>query len=49
MNETVIDRLMDMARAQGATYPTFAVSSDEDVIVVDTDSGRTWMVELKEF
>ncbi len=47
--EEIEDALLNMARDQGAAYPTFAHSSDDKPVILDTDSGRTWAVELREF
>jgi hypothetical protein len=41
--------LLDMARDEGAEYPTFAESTGTEPVITDTASGRTWKVELKEF
>lgn len=48
-SEQLTDSLLDMARRKGATQPVFADSSDDLIVIVDIDSGRTWTVRLKEF
>ncbi len=48
--EAVLDKITDMARdLEGAKYPTVAESSDGEVVIVDTDSGRTFKLALEEF
>ena len=47
--EQISDYLLDLARQAGATYPIVADSSDNELVILDTDSGRTWMVRLEEF
>lgn len=38
-----------LARNDGAEYPVFGDSSDGEPVIVDTGSGRTWKIELREF
>lgn len=44
------DKLLDLARMHGAQYPTLAdCASEEDaILIVDSDSGRMWVVTLRE-
>ena len=50
MNEEIENWILDMAWAQGAAFPEIAYTADgTQIVVIDTDSGRTWKVDLKEF
>lgn len=49
MSKAMIEAILDMAREKGAKYPSFADSSDDMPVIVDTDSGRTWKLTLVEF
>lgn len=43
----IVNRILHAARIEGAVYPTVA-DTDEGLVIVDTDSGRTWRVRLEE-
>lgn len=47
--KAVADRVLAMAKADGAEYPALAISSSMEPIIIDTGSGRTWFIELREF
>lgn len=43
----IINRLLAAARNEGAVYPTVA-DTEDGLVIVDTDSGRTWRVTVEE-
>ncbi len=47
--ESYGDWLLEIARRDGAEYPTLTESSDGAPVIVDTASGRTWKIKLEEF
>ena len=51
--KTLEDRLLWMARDKGATSPTLALTppgyDDDEIIILDTDSGQTWRVVLQKY
>ena len=40
--------VLELARQNGAEYPTLAQTSDDRMSVMDTGSGRVWVIELRE-
>lgn len=47
-NNDLYEALMQKAREHGAKYPAVADShgTGGDIVIVDTDSGQCWSVEL---
>lgn len=46
LKDRLFDAAMDAARSKGATSPTEAVSSDGGLVIVDTDSGDCYRIEI---
>jgi hypothetical protein len=42
------DTVGRLAKNAGAVYPTIGESSNGDAVIVDTDSRRVWVIELRE-
>ncbi len=45
--EKLLDTVLDKAREAGAAYPTIGEASSGEAMIVDTDSGRVWAIEIK--
>jgi hypothetical protein len=40
--------VLELARQNGAEYPILVQTSDNRISVMDADSGRVWIIELRE-
>jgi hypothetical protein len=46
--KNTIDKILELARQEGAKYPVFTEDGAKYPVILDMGSGQTWKVELVE-